>query len=137
MNPFAIIDAGPLVAFLDKSEAHHDWVTDQIQSLKAPLLVCEAVLTEAFFLLHRLPPARESLLTLVASGALKIKFRLHDELVKIQKLCVKYRDVPMSLADACIVRMTELEVNHLVMTFDSDFSIYRKHGRAPLQLITP
>jgi len=133
----AIVDTGPLVAFLDKHEKNHAWTKEQIRNLEVPLLVCEPVLTEAFFLLRRLPPAREALLSLVEKGALQIAFNLNEELKKVRLLCEKYRDRPMSLADACIVRMVEREDTHAVFTLDSDFSIYRKHGRHPLSLISP
>jgi predicted nucleic acid-binding protein len=55
----------------------------------------------------------------------------------LRKLHQKYRDRPMSLADACIVRMAEIYEQHAVLTLDSDFSVYRKHGRVPLALIHP
>ena len=51
--------------------------------------------------------------------------------------CKKYRDQPISLADACIVRMAELYDRHSVLTLDSDFLVYRKHGRVPLAVLYP
>ncbi len=133
----AIVDTGPLVAFFDRAERHHRWVTKRIEELDAPLLVCEPVLAEAMFLLARYDKAQDAMLALVENGALNVAFRVEDHIGELRKLLQKYRNVPMSLADACIVRMSEINDRHFVLTLDSDFSIYRKHGRASLALIHP
>lgn len=137
MTPWAIADTGPLVAFLDKGQAHHSWVKQQIRLLQDPLLTCEPVLTEALFLLGRIPGGREALFGLLRDGALKIGFTLADHTEEIASLCDKYRDQPMSLADASLVRMSELHERHAVFTLDSDFRVYRKNGRDAIPLITP
>jgi len=105
--------------------------------LKAPLLVCEPVLTEAMFLLSGFPSAREKLMHWLEQGALEIGFHLADHRQAVAALLAKYQDVPMSLADACLVRMAEIHDRHLVFTVDSDFRIYRKHGRSPIATLTP
>lgn len=133
----AIIDTGPLVAFLDRDERYHDWSVAQIQSMVEPLLVCEAVLTEALFLLRRMPSAQLAVLNLLNNGALDISFRLADNVMETRALIAKYADVPMSLADACVVRMAELNAGHAVFTLDSDFKVYRKFGNKQLRLIAP
>ena len=133
----AIVDTGPLVAYFDRSEQHHAWVAGRIEQLEPPLLVCEPVLTEAMYLLSRYGRAADALLELVDNGALAIAFRVEDHIDTLRKLLHKYRDVPMSLADACVVRMAEIHDGHAVLTLDSDFSVYRKHGRMPLTLIRP
>jgi predicted nucleic acid-binding protein len=133
----AIVDTGPLVAFFDRAERHHRWVAERIERLDAPLLVCEPVLAEAMDLLARYSGAPETVLELVQNGALSIAFRLDEHLGALRKLLQKYRDTPMSLADACIVRMAEIYDRHAVLTLDSDFLIYRKHGRTSLSLIHP
>ncbi|HLH73414.1 MAG TPA: PIN domain-containing protein [Chloroflexota bacterium] len=131
----AIVDTGPLVAFFDRAERHHRWVTKRIEELDAPLLVCEPVLAEAMFFLARYGKAQDAMLALVENDALNVAFRVEDHIGELRKLLQKYRNVPMSLADACIVRMSEINDRHFVLTLDSDFSIYRKHGRASLALI--
>lgn len=133
----AIVDTGPLVAFLDRSERHHHWVADRISELEVPLLVCEPVLAEAMHLLSRLSRAQNALYGLLENGALRIAFRIEEHVPTLGTLHRKYRDRPMSLADACIVRMAEIHDQHAVLTLDSDFLVYRKHGRAPLELIYP
>jgi predicted nucleic acid-binding protein len=133
----AIVDTGPLVAFLDRSERHHGWVAERIAELEAPLLLCEPVLAEAMHLLARLPRAQDTLYGLLENGALRIAFRVDEHVAALRRLHRKYRDRPMSLADACIVRMAEVHERHAVLTLDSDFLVYRKHGKVPLALIHP
>ena len=133
----AIADTGPLVAFLDRAERHHEWAAARVDELEAPLLVCEPVLAEAMYLLGRMPVAQEALFGLLANGALNLAFRIDEHVPALRALHRKYRDRPMSLADACIVRMAELYDDYVVFTLDSDFSVYRKHGRKALSLIHP
>ena len=133
----AIVDTGPLVAFFDRSERHHQWVADRIEPLAAPLLVCEPVLTESTCLLARFPKAQDALFSLLQNGALVVAFRLEEHIAALQRLLHKYRDTPMSLADACVVRMAEIHENRAVLTLDSDFTVYRKHGRGPITLMHP
>ncbi len=133
----AIVDTGPLVAFLDRTEQHHRWVIERVHELDTPLLVCEPVLTEALHLLMRFPAAQDALFDFLETGALKVAFQVEEHLAELRKLHRKYRDRPMSLADACIVRMAEIHERHAVLTLDSDFLVYRKHGRTPLALICP
>jgi predicted nucleic acid-binding protein len=133
----AIVDTGPLVALLDRAERHHDWVAERLKELDAPLLICEPVLAEAMYLLARYPKARDAVLEIIGNGALSIAFRIDEHVDTLRKLLQKYRDTPMSLADACIVRMSEIHDRHAVLTLDSDFLVYRKHGRTLLPLIHP
>jgi predicted nucleic acid-binding protein len=135
--PAVIVDTGPLVAFLDRAERHHRWVAERIGELEVPLLLCEPVLAEAMHLLARLPKAQDALFGLLENGALRIAFRVEEQVPALRRLHRKYRDRPMSFADACIVRMAELHPRHAVLTLDSDFLIYRKSGREPLTLIHP
>jgi len=133
----AIADTGPLVAYFDRSERHHAWATEVVRQLQAPLLVCEPVLAEAMYLLRDLPKAADALFALLENGALRIAFQVEEHVQPLRLLHRKYRDRPMSLADACVVRMSELFDGHDVLTLDADFGVYRKHGRTPLGLIRP
>lgn len=76
----AIVDTGPLVAFLDRSERHHAWVAERVTGIEAPLLVCEPVLAETMHLLRRLPQAQDAVFVLLANGALRIAFDLAEQL---------------------------------------------------------
>jgi predicted nucleic acid-binding protein len=133
----AIVDTGPLVAFFDRAERHHRWAVERMSDLDAPLLVCEPVLAETMHLLAGFSSAQDAVFALLENGALSIGLRIQEHITALQRLHKKYRDTPMSLADACIVRMSEVHDRHAVLTLDSDFTIYRKHGRVPLTLIYP
>lgn len=137
MSRAAIADTGPLVAFFDRAERHHAWAAERVRELAAPLLVCEPVLAEAMYLLAGLPKAQDALFGLLENGALRVAFHVEEHVPALRALQRKYRDRPMSLADACIVRMAELFERHQVLTLDADFSVYRKHGREPLALLLP
>ena len=137
MSRAAIADTGPLVAFFDRAERHHAWAAERVRELAAPLLVCEPVLAETMYLLAGLPKAQDALFGLLENGALRVAFHVDEHVSALRALHRKYRDRPMSLADACIVRMAELFEQHRVLTLDADFSVYRKHGREPLALIQP
>jgi predicted nucleic acid-binding protein len=100
-------------------------------------LVCEPVITETIYLLARFPKAQDALFDLLQNGALVIAFRLEEHIGAVHSLLRKYRDTPMSLADACVVRMAEIHENHLVLTLDSDFTVYRKRGRVRIALMHP
>jgi predicted nucleic acid-binding protein len=102
--PAAIVDTGPLVAWLDRAERHHHWVVTQIDELDPPLLACEPVLAEAMYLLGSFSKAQDALFGLLENGAIKIAFSIEEHVAALRKLHQKYRDRPMSLADACVVR---------------------------------
>ena len=127
----AIVDTGPLVAFLDRPEQHHRWEAERVEELDTPLLVCEPVLAESMHLPARFARAQQALFRLRDNGALKIAFHIEEHVPALRKLHQKYRDRPMSLADACIVRMAEIYDRHAVLMLDSDFSVYRKRGSIP------
>ena len=99
----AIVDTGPLVAFFDRAEQYHRWVAQRLETLDAPLLVCEPVLAEATYLLARYPNAQDAILELVQNGALSVAFRVQEHVGALRALLQKYGELPMSLADACIV----------------------------------
>jgi uncharacterized protein len=97
----AIVDTGPLVAFLDRAEQHHRWVAEQIEQLDTPLLLCEPVLAEAMHPFARFSRAHDALFGLLKNGALMIAFHIDEHVSVLRKLHQEYRDRPMSLADAC------------------------------------
>lgn len=137
MTRWVIVDAGPLVAFLDRGERHHSWIRERSRELNAPWLTCEPVLTEAWHLLRRQPSGQDALRELLSTGLIEIRFSLREHLSEVLALCHTYRDVPMSLADACLVRMAEVFDHHGVCTLDADFTVYRKHRRQTIPLLMP
>jgi uncharacterized protein len=137
MNEVMLADAGPVVAYLDRDDAHHAWARDQMAQLTEPLLTCEAVMTEAWHLLRRARINPDHLLALVTQGALVVDFDFMQEAAAIRTLTQRYRSVPISFADACLVRMSEMQEKSRVFTVDSDFSIYRRHGRKTIPVLAP
>jgi len=104
---------------------------------RPPLRTCEPVLSEACFLLRSLPKGRDAVLELVDSKLVVLSFSLGEEIAVVRRLMRRYADVPMSLADACLVRMCELDDRAAVMTLDSDFRRYRKHGQHVIAVVSP
>jgi predicted nucleic acid-binding protein len=137
MIPSIIIDTSPLVAFIDKSDDFHNWTIEVWKKSPIPLLTCEAVITEACFLLQNVYGGEDAIMALVERGTIQIDFRLNDEVKPIRDLMQRYQSVPMSFADACLVRMSELIAGSSVLTLDSDFHIYRKNRREMIDLIIP
>ena len=122
-----IVDSGALVALLDPREEHHRWARETFFRQPEPWFTCEAVVSETFFLLHE--PHARALEKLLRQGYLRLGLNLADELAQVLDLMDKYADVPMSLADACLVRMSETLPDPVVLTTDADFKIYRRHSR--------
>ena len=115
----------------------HDWVVRVGEQLPPPFYTCEAVIVEASFLVRDLRAAQQRIFGMLSDGYLKIDFSLSTELEQVKSLMGKYADLPMSVADACLVRMSEMIENSAVFTVDSDFLIYRKNGRKKIPLISP
>lgn len=132
-----IVDAGPLVALFDPSERQHAWAKARFQNLHGSFVTCEAVLVEASYLLARARHGREALLSAWSRGSMSVNFDAETHKTELVRLLHQYRDVPMSLADACLVRMTELMPQAKLMTLDSDFRVYRRFGRRVIPLIAP
>ncbi len=132
-----IIDTGPLVAYLDRDSEFHGWARDRFRELTEPLFTCEAVLTETLFLLKRGGLDPDAALALVERGELICDFEGGEEIAPLRRLLRKYRDLPATLADACLVRMAELAQDSVVFTLDRDFVVYRKNGRQVIPLLAP
>ncbi|AFY31175.1 type II toxin-antitoxin system VapC family toxin [Calothrix sp. PCC 7507] len=137
MRKSIIIDTGVLVAFLIPSDKFHQWAVSSLTNIQYPVLTCEAVITEVCFLLQRVHGGREKALQLVKQGYIKIPFHLCDEIDFVEKLMQRYDSVPISLADACLVRMSEIYTESSVLTLDSDFRIYRQHRNQEISVIMP
>jgi uncharacterized protein len=137
MKNLVIVDAGPMVALLDRRERHHAWAREQFASITPPAVTCEAVITEAYYLVRESDRATDALMQLLERRHLTIPFRLADELPAVSRLIKRYRSQPMSLADACLVRMSEQFTESPVLTLDRDFRVYRKHGRTVIPILMP
>jgi predicted nucleic acid-binding protein len=137
MSRQIILDTGPLVAFINPRDNFHEWAVTEWSTSSVPFLTCEAVITEACFLLRNVYRGEEEVMNLLETEILHIPFCLSDEVVAIRQFLIRYQSVPMSLADACLVRMAELYSECSVLTLDSDFNIYRKNRDRLIATITP
>ena len=137
MNGPVLIDTGPLVAMMDTRDPHHAWAVTQLGRIAPPLLTCEAVLAEYFHLLRCSDKAMDSLRKLLTRGVLEVSFGLAGEEDALCRLLRRYADVPMSFADACLVRMSELHGTARVFTLDSNFRAYRRNSRNVIPLLMP
>ncbi len=137
VGPTVIADAGPIVAWLNRADAHHQWARAQFERLRPPLVTCEAVLTEASFLVEYAGGDPASIALLTARGVFKLSPVLAEEPEAVAALMRRYRNVPMSLADACLVRLSEIAQGPMVFTLDADFRIYRRRGRAVIPVLMP
>jgi uncharacterized protein len=135
MATSALVDAGFLVALLSRRDANHGWAAAQAPLLPPPWMTCEAVLSETAHLLGG--RGTKSLASLLRRGALVCGYRFADDMDAVLKLLEKYADVPMSFADACLVRMTETLNDPVLLTTDTDFRIYRRHGRQVVPCVLP
>lgn len=132
-----ILDTGPIVAFLNRRDQFHEWTVTQFKSISPPFLTCEAVLSEAFFMLQHIENGVPKLLNLLERKLLVVHFHLEEELSAVIPLLDKYKNIPMSLADSCLVRMTEQINNSIVCTLDRDFTVYRKYKRKVIPTLMP
>jgi predicted nucleic acid-binding protein len=122
-----LVDAGFLVALLSARDNHHEWAVAQATRQTPPWRTCDAALSEAFHLMGS--RGAPSLAALLRRGAVVPAFALPAHLGPVLKLLAKYEEVPMSFADACLVRMSEIERDPVLLTTDADFKVYRRNTR--------
>ena len=137
MRPGLLLDTGPLVALLDRRDVHHEWTKDLFRETRPPAYTCEAVLSEVCFLLRSLPGGSDAAMRLVEDRVVEAPFRLAEEASAVRRLMSRYASVPMSLADACLVRLSELHGDVPLATFDGDFRVYRRSGRRVVPTVMP
>lgn len=130
-----LADAGFVVALLSKRDACHRWAVGQASDFPPPWSTCEAAVSEAYHLLGKQGAA--ALGATLGRHALVIAFQLAEHLEPVTKLIEKYSNIPMSLAEACLVRMTEIFADPVILTTDQDFRIYRRHSRQVVPCVTP
>ena len=137
MKQNILLDTGPLVASINKNNRFFEWTKNQFMIYKPPLLTCEPVLTESCFLLRKYPKGIAIIMELLNRKILEIPFHIDSHAKSITSLLRKYSDIPMSLPDACLVRMSELFDSSKIMTTDTDFKFYRRHGRQVIEILIP
>ena len=137
MSQQIILDASVFVALIDRHDSYHNWAVQELAKIFPPLLTCEDAITETCFLLQRITSSKEIIFSFIDKGVVQIPFYLDEETQSIEKLLVRYQNVPISLANACLVRMSEIYAGSAILTLDSDFKIYRKHRNEQIPVIMP
>jgi len=132
-----VVDTGVLVALIDPDTREHGWAREEAARLPVPFLTSEAVLTEAAFLLARDRFDADELFAMAESGLILVSLDFNAERKHLRALMQTYRNVPMSLADATLVRLSELHRDSQVFTLDADFHIYRRHGNKAIPVLLP
>jgi predicted nucleic acid-binding protein len=131
-----LCDTGPIVAYLNRHDPHHDWAVAVMKQMRPPLLTCEAVLTEAAYFLREEGVDIEPLFRLLERAAFLIDFDMSAHWPRMRTLMRRY--ATMDLADASVVVMTEVHARSQVLTLDAkDFGIYRRNDRQVIRFIAP
>ena len=130
-----LLDTGFIVARLDRSEQYHEQCLRVTDALLAPLITCEAVIVESCHLLRHVDGGQEAILENVEKGIFQVPFALANRAAEVARLMKKYADVPMDLADACLVDLVTQLGTGRILTLDSDFTIYRWGRNRPFELL--
>ena len=129
-----ILDAGPIIASLNARDVHHRWACETLRHLGPPFYSCPEAMAEAAAMTGR--PA--AIVEMIHAEEIVLAFDLSEQTAGVLSLLKKYRDYDMDLADACIVRMTELMRDSRVITLDrANFAVYRRNGRELIPVIVP
>jgi len=122
----AILDTGPWVALIDRSESKHTQCVQWLKDFSGRLYSTEAVLTEVLYILNFSIKAQCAALDFVLDSIVEIVPSNAESLKKTKNLMKKYADLPMDFADATIVCLAAETVMHNIVTFGKkDFAIYR------------
>jgi uncharacterized protein len=132
-----LLDTGAIVASLDRSEIHHQRTLKLMESLAAPLVTCEPVITEACHLLRKVPALRNLVMENVAAGLFQVPFQLRNSIAGVRQILAKYRDHPIDFADACLIQMANELGTEEILTLDRDFRFFRWGRNNPFHLLVP
>jgi uncharacterized protein len=131
-----ICDTGPLIAYLNRNDPYHAWAIAVMKQVRAPMLICEPVLTEIVYFLREDSLPVDPLFQLLEREAVRLEFDISAHWPRLRTLMSRYRQ--MDLADASIVVMTELHLRSQVLTIDrKDFSVYRRNDRQVIDFVAP
>ena len=134
MRP-VLLDTGVIVALLDRSERFHRACAQTIRQLEAPLITCEAVITESCYLLRNLSGAQEAVIENVAAGIFQVAFQLSQEAAGVKQVLRKYRDRKIDFADACLILLADQFGTADILTLDQDFATYRWGKNKPFRMM--
>ncbi len=130
-----LLDTGVIVSLLQRESQRHEECVRAVSSLSRPLVTCEAVIMESCHILRRFPGAPEAVLANLEQGEFEIPFALSEAVSEVRAIMRKYRDIPASFADACLVHMAnELDTGD-ILTLDSDFVTYRWRRTRPFEML--
>lgn len=131
-----LVDAGPLVALIDRSDPYHDACREALREIDDPLATVWPAFTEAMYLLGSSAQAQRALWDMINVGAVRFLPLGSDDCPRMRELMWKYRDLPMDLADAALVRLAERERLRRIFTVDrQDFEVYRPHRLGRFEII--
>ncbi|MGD0404535.1 MAG: PIN domain-containing protein [Candidatus Acidiferrales bacterium] len=134
MKP-VLLDTGVIVALLDRSESFHQACARAVREVEAPLVTCEAVITESCYLLRSLSGASGAVIENVAAGIFQVPFQLSRDTAGVRKVLQKYKDRKIDLADACLIRLADEFGTGDILTLDQDFAIYRWGKNKPFRVL--
>ncbi len=129
-----LIDSGPLIALFDADDKHHKKAMNFVRENKLPLVVTLASITETLHLLDFNRNAQIDFLDWISKGAVEIHNMEASAFSRLRDLTIKYKDLPMDFADACLIYLAE-ELNiSRIATVDRNFTIYRIRNRKKFEL---
>jgi predicted nucleic acid-binding protein len=134
MKP-VLLDTGVIVALLDRSESFHRTCAQTVREVEAPLVTCEAVITESCYLLRNLSGASGAVIENVAAGIFQVPFQLSRDTAGVKQVLRKYKDRKIDLADACLIRLADQFGTADILTLDQDFAIYRWGKNKPFRVL--
>ncbi len=132
-----LVDASFLVSVYDKQEPYHRQCMAVLEKVNQPLVTCEPVVTEAIYLLRRLPGAPQAILASIQESRLEIPFQLARAADSVSASCTKYDDTPCDFADACLIAMADQLGTGDILTLDSDFKHYRWRRNKRFRMLIP
>ena len=125
-----LVDAGPLIALLDRASRDHERCVDTLKQISGKLLTTWMPVTEAMYLLGPIRGGQEGLLDMIEREAVNVLSIEHDDIAPIRRLMHKYLDLPMDFADASLVHVAARERILDIFTLDRrDFGAYRINSR--------
>jgi uncharacterized protein len=131
-----LVDAGPLVALIDRSDNYHQACREALKTVREPLGTVWPAFTEAMYLLRSSADAQRALWDMTNVGGVRFIDLGHDDCSRMKELMWKYRDLPMDLGDAALVRVAERERLRRVFTIDrQDFEVYRPYRLGRFEIL--
>ncbi|MCC6494227.1 MAG: pilus assembly protein [Pirellulales bacterium] len=130
-----LLDTGPIVAMLDRDDLHRSRCCEATHEADGSMQTCEAIIAEACYLLRRVLGAVPDLLMNVHRGRFRVEYQMQRRVEPLARLIKKYADVPMDLADACLVDMATVLGTSRMLTLDAEFAIYRWGKNRPFDLL--